>query len=105
MEIRNLLINLGNPVQAFSAQSSHLELIRSSFPDTCVCVAENSGDFRRKLAEADCVLTWVFKKEWYEGAANLQAVFTPAAGHELGRKGSQRQSQDVLRPFSRAHHA
>lgn len=82
MEIRNLLINLGNPVQAFSAQSRHIDVIRRCFPDTQVWVAENSADFRKRLAEADCVLTWVFKKEWYDGASSLKAVFTPAAGHD-----------------------
>jgi D-2-hydroxyacid dehydrogenase (NADP+) len=82
MKIENLLINLKSPVDAFSIKPRHIETIRSTFPDTVVTVTEDSKVFREKLAEADCVLTWVFKPDWYAEAVNLKAVYTPAAGHD-----------------------
>jgi len=82
MEIKKLLINLKNPVDAFSIKPHHIDAIRVAFPDTQIEVTESNSIFRDSLADADCVLTWVFKQEWYANAPNLKAVFTPAAGHD-----------------------
>jgi phosphoglycerate dehydrogenase-like enzyme len=82
MHIKNLLINLSNNVAAFSLQPRHIELIRASFPDATISIAAGNSDFLEKLPEADCVLTWVFKADWYDKAPQLKALFTPAAGHD-----------------------
>lgn len=82
MKINNLLIHLHNSVDAFSLKPRHVDLIRKALPDAHISVADGSRDFLEKLPEADCVLAWVFKPDWYEGAPKLQALFTPAAGHD-----------------------
>jgi D-2-hydroxyacid dehydrogenase (NADP+) len=82
MEIKKLLINLKNPVDAFSIKPHHIDTIRAAFPETQIKVTESNSIFRDNLAEMDCVLTWVFKQEWYANAPKLKAVFTPAAGHD-----------------------
>ena len=82
MKINNLLIHLHNSVDAFNLKPRHLDQIRAGLPDTHITVAEGTRDFLEKLPEADCVLAWVFKSDWYEGAPKLKALFTPAAGHD-----------------------
>lgn len=82
MIISNLLVHLHNKVDAFSLKQHHLDQICKLLPDTRVTVAEGTDDFLKKLPEADCVLAWVFKSTWYEGAPKLKALFTPAAGHD-----------------------
>ena len=82
MKISNLLIHLHNSVDAFSIKPHHVDLISGILPDTHVYVANGTGDFLEKLSDAECVLAWSFKSDWYKGAPNLKALFTPAAGHD-----------------------
>jgi len=79
MKINNLLIHLHNSVDAFSLKPRHVDLISGLLPDTQITVADGNRDFLEKLPEADCVLAWAFKSDWYQGAPKLKAVFTPAA--------------------------
>lgn len=82
MEISNLLIHLHNNVDAFSLKPRHVGHIREALPDVRITVADGNNDFMEKLPEAECVLAWVFKSEWYEKAPKLKVLFTPAAGHD-----------------------
>ncbi|QEM68587.1 D-2-hydroxyacid dehydrogenase [Geobacter sp. FeAm09] len=82
MNVQNLLIHLHHSIDAFSLKPRHIDLIRGMLPDTPLAVAEGNGDFLERLPEADCVLTWMFKPDWYAGAPNLKTLFTPAAGHD-----------------------
>ncbi|MHB8121836.1 MAG: D-2-hydroxyacid dehydrogenase [Desulfuromonadaceae bacterium] len=82
MKINNLLIHLHNSVDAFSLKPRHVDLIRTALPDAQISIADGNRDFLEKLPQADCVLAWVFKPDWYEGAPKLQTLFTPAAGHD-----------------------
>lgn len=82
MQITNLLIHLQNSVDSFSLKARHVDRIRTVLPDTRISIADGNRDFLEKLPEADCVLAWAFKPEWYEGATKLQTLFTPAAGHD-----------------------
>jgi D-2-hydroxyacid dehydrogenase (NADP+) len=80
--VLNLLIHLHNNVDAFSLKPRHLEQIRTLLPDVDITVANGNSDFMEKLSEAECVLVWAFKPEWYAAAPGLKALFTPAAGHD-----------------------
>ena len=82
MKINNLLIHLHNNVEAFSLKPRHVDQIRESLPNTRITIAESNSDFKEKLPEAECVLAWVFKPDWYERAPRLKVLFTPAAGHD-----------------------
>ncbi len=82
MKINNILIHLQNKVDAFSLKPRHVEQIRKTLPDAHIVVAEGNGDFMEKLSEAECVLAWVFKPDWYKSAPKLEVLFTPAAGHD-----------------------
>ncbi|MBV5341621.1 MAG: D-2-hydroxyacid dehydrogenase [Deltaproteobacteria bacterium] len=82
MKISNLLIHLHNSVDAFSLKQRHVELISKLLPDARISVATGGRDFLEKLPEADCVLAWEFKSDWYANASKLKFIFTPAAGHD-----------------------
>ncbi len=82
MKSMDLLVNLKNEVDAFSVKPRHLERIREAFPDIRLVEATGREDFRDRLTDAVWALTWVFRPEWYAKAPKLEAVFTPAAGHD-----------------------
>ncbi len=82
MKINRLLIHLHNDVDAFSLKPRHLTQIRTALPDMDITVATGNSDFLDRLPQADTVLAWRFKAEWYEQAPLLKLLFTPAAGRD-----------------------
>ncbi len=82
MKQKELLVNLENNVDAFSVKPRHLDRIREAFPGIRLKVASGREDFREKLTGAAWIMAWFFRAEWYEKAPLLEAVFTPAAGHD-----------------------
>ncbi len=82
MEIKDLLINLHSDVDAFSIKERHLDAIRAVFPGIRITSVSGRDDFLAKLPEAEWIITWIFKPDWYRLAPKLKAVFTPAAGHD-----------------------
>ena len=82
MQISNLLINLKNPIDAFSATPEQIERIRRALPDTELMLATNKDQFLELLPRAEYGLVWNFKSAWYQQAPNLKALFTPAAGKD-----------------------
>lgn len=82
MTKRGLLIHLKHEVDAFSIKPSHLERIRGAFPDIRLVEARSREEFHAGLPEAVWLMTWMFRPEWYEKAPRLEAIFTPAAGHD-----------------------
>ncbi|MSM41575.1 MAG: D-2-hydroxyacid dehydrogenase [Geobacter sp.] len=82
MNITNLLIHLHHNVDAFSFKQRHLDQLRVALPDTRITVASDNRDFMARLPDADAVIAWLFKAEWYDEARKLKVVFTPAAGRD-----------------------
>ncbi len=82
MKDKYLLIYLKSDVDSFSVKPGHLERIRAALPGIRLVEATGREDFREKMTRAQWIMTWRFKPEWYEKAPRLEAVFTPAAGHD-----------------------
>lgn len=82
MKHKNLLVHLKNDVESFSIKQRHLDRIRAAFPGIRLIEATGREDFREKMTDAAWIMTWYFRAEWYEKAPRLEAVFTPAAGHD-----------------------
>ncbi|MBT0652246.1 D-2-hydroxyacid dehydrogenase [Geomobilimonas luticola] len=82
MKPTNLLIHLHHTIDAFAFKPRHLDQLRAALPDIPITVARDTDDFLARLPDAECVLAWRFKAEWYHNAPKLQALFTPAAGHD-----------------------
>jgi D-2-hydroxyacid dehydrogenase (NADP+) len=82
MKQKELLVYLENNVDAFSVKPRHLDRIRAAFPGIRLTEAANREDFRQKMTDAVWIMTWSFRPEWYGKANRLEAVFTPAAGHD-----------------------
>ena len=82
MKNRELLVYLKNDVDAFSIKPRHLDRIREAFPGIRLIEATGREDFNERLPDAVWLMTWIFRPEWYEKAPKLEAVFTPAAGHD-----------------------
>lgn len=78
----NILINLKNPIDAFSLKARHLDLLQAALPQARIEVAETRERFLEKLPEAECALVWNFRPEWYPLAPRLRTLFTPAAGND-----------------------
>jgi phosphoglycerate dehydrogenase-like enzyme len=82
MTDRKLLVYLKSDVDSFSIKKRNLERIRGEFPAVDVVEATCREEFLERLPDAEWVMTWVFRPEWYEKAPRLERVFTPAAGHD-----------------------
>jgi phosphoglycerate dehydrogenase-like enzyme len=82
MKSIDILVNLKNEVDAFSIKPRHLERMREAFTGIRLVEATGREDFRARLPDAVWLMTWVFRPEWYANAPKLEAVFTPAAGHD-----------------------
>ncbi len=82
MNDKDILIYLKSDVDSFSVKPRHLERIRAAFPGIRIVEATGREDFSEKMTRAQWIMTWRFKPEWYEKAPRLEAVFTPAAGHD-----------------------
>lgn len=82
MKLPNLLINLKNPIDAFSATPAQIERIRQALPETEILLATGKDRFLELLPRAEYGLVWNFKAAWYQQAPNLKALFTPAAGKD-----------------------
>jgi len=82
MKNRDLLVHLKSDVDAFSIKPRHLERIREAFPGIRLVEATVREEFHARLADAVWLMTWIFRPDWYDRASKLEAVFTPAAGHD-----------------------
>jgi phosphoglycerate dehydrogenase-like enzyme len=82
MTLKNILIHLQNNVDAFSFKPRHLDQLREALPHLLITVARDDVDFMGRLPNAECVLAWRFKAQWYDNAPKLKLLFTPAAGHD-----------------------
>lgn len=78
----NVIVFLENNVDAFRVTDSQLNSVSSRFPEWCFTRALNEQSFLEMLPDADLVVTWEFKVDWYKIATKLKAVCTPSAGHD-----------------------
>ena len=83
MKKKSHLIWLDWPYDAFRLKPIDLKLYKSLAGEGEVAFVTSEKAFLRKLPSATHVVTWQFKKEWFEKAANLKVLSTPAAGREL----------------------
>lgn len=78
------LIWLEWPEKCFRTSSEALAVLRGLVPaGSRIVRARTETGFLRELPRATHVVTWYFRKEWFEKAPNLRLLATPAAGREL----------------------
>jgi phosphoglycerate dehydrogenase-like enzyme len=82
-EKRFHLLWLDWPYDAFRLNGESLKLYRSLVGDDEVKAVKSEKAFLKELPKATTVVTWQFKKEWFNFATNLRVLATPAAGREL----------------------
>ncbi len=78
------LVYLNWPARCFRAVASDIEFLKSLLPRRAeVVVVKSDGAFLRELPTATHVITWHFRRDWYERAKKLKVLATPSAGREL----------------------
>jgi len=78
------LIWLEWPEKCFRTSPEALAVLRGLVPKGSRIVrARTEAGFLRELPKATHVVTWHFKREWFERAPRLRLLATPAAGREL----------------------
>jgi D-2-hydroxyacid dehydrogenase (NADP+) len=77
-----ILVFLETWVKAFCLSTELFQNLKKKFPSWNFVQVFNEKDAESNLFDTDIFVTWVFKKEWYEKAPCLRAIFTPAAGKE-----------------------
>ena len=72
------------PEKCFRTSPGALAVLRGLVPggSRVICARSEAG-FLKALPSATHVLTWHFRKEWFELAPRLRLIATPAAGREL----------------------
>jgi phosphoglycerate dehydrogenase-like enzyme len=77
----HFLIWLHSDVPSFSFTKNEIKAFFSKTRHSYTFV-DNRKDFLEHLAQAEVVLCWMFKSDFYAKAPKLQHVFTPAAGKD-----------------------
>ncbi len=77
-----LHIFLKNDIRAFDFAAEDFEPVLRKHSDLRIVHHETQESFLDGLAEAELVTCWQFKRDWFELAPHLKAVFTPAAGKD-----------------------
>ncbi|HEX2958246.1 MAG TPA: NAD(P)-dependent oxidoreductase [Chitinispirillaceae bacterium] len=78
----NIGICLFSPVDAFTVSSEMIATLRGYFPSHSFTLIGDFETLSHSLHLYDVLITWTFKKNWYQKACRLKAIFTPAAGSE-----------------------
>jgi phosphoglycerate dehydrogenase-like enzyme len=78
----NIGICLCNTIDAFSVNSEKFKPLQEYFPTHIFSEIEDVEALETCVSTFDLLITWVFKKEWYQRTPRLKAIFTPAAGSE-----------------------
>lgn len=69
--------------KAFQISKESLELLVNRYGNRySIETVEDQKSFINKLSDADIVMTWFFRREWYLEAKKLKYIFTPPAGKE-----------------------
>ncbi len=76
------VVYLESDVDSFRIGDGHYERLKKEFPGWKFVPTRTRDEFLYRLPDADIVITWKFRQEWYAGASQLKAVYTPAAGHD-----------------------
>ena len=80
----NIAVFLTHPeVEGWNFRQRHADLLLAAFPDATVSIAADEAQFVQHLADADVVLTWRFRQEWFAHAPRLRLLVTPAAGRDF----------------------
>ena len=81
---KRYLVWLDWPEECFRANASDIKHLKTLVGTTSSIVrVKSESAFLKELPKATHVLTWHFKKAWYEKARAMQLLATPAAGREL----------------------
>ncbi len=79
-----VLVYLNWPARCFRACADDIAFLKGLLPRRAeVVVVKSDAAFLRELPTASHVITWHFRREWYESAKKLRVLATPSAGREL----------------------
>ena len=80
--IRTIHTYLANPIRGFDFAPADFAALAAAHPDWRLVHHARGRELRAALPEAEVVLSWVFKAEWYADAPNLRAVWTREQGQQ-----------------------
>jgi len=77
-----LHVCLKSDVAAFSFVEHDLAPLQERFPEIDLRCHADHDSLLANAADADCLLTWEFRADWYPSFPRLRTIMTPAAGHD-----------------------
>lgn len=77
-----LLVHLQHSVREYDLQDHQKKRLSKTYPNHVIHFAADPQDFQNRIPDAQIILTWNFRKEWYASAKLLEAIHTPSAGHD-----------------------
>jgi D-2-hydroxyacid dehydrogenase (NADP+) len=70
-------------VSCWNFEDRHRRRLEKAMPGTDIRLCRSKDELLSSLPEADTVITWVFKEEWFDRAPRLKKIITPAAGRDF----------------------
>lgn len=83
MKIDSVVVFQESEVPCFCAKARHIARLRAAYPSARVTWCRSKASFLKALPKAQVALTWAFRQEWFERAALLRRIATPAAGRDF----------------------
>lgn len=82
--MKKVVVHLEWPERCFRAEAPELAALRRiAGPSWRIVRTRTENAFLRALRDAECVIVWSFRKEWFAKAPRLRTLATPGAGREL----------------------
>lgn len=73
---------LWSDVAAFDFDEDDFTPLKERFPGLNLVLHRDTAGFLAAAGRVRYLLTWFFRRDWYESCPSLEAVYTPAAGHD-----------------------
>ena len=83
MKVDSIVVYQEASVPYFRMRKEHIARLRQAFPAARVTWCHSERSCLRTLPQAQIVVSWAFRQEWFARAPRLRAVLSSAAGRDL----------------------
>lgn len=70
-------------VSCWNFEDKHCRRLKEALAGVDIRVCRSKDELLSSLPDADTIITWVFKEEWFARAPHLKRIITPAAGRDF----------------------
>lgn len=83
MNKQTIVVFQESKIPCFCMNEAHIKRLQQELPGAEIIWCHDMESYLNALPQADTVLSWTFKQEWFAIAPRLRRIATPAAGRDL----------------------